>query len=102
MPWSIRARLTNLGWVFAAGIVGSLGNEIVAVYRIRTGRRIGSAALIAEGQHARADGLTSIAVVVGVVGVWLGFPRADAIVGLLIAVAILGILVSSMQRSAGG
>ena len=89
--------ISNLGWVLAAGVVGFLGNEVVAVYRIRAGRRIGSAALIAEGQHARADGLTSIAVVVGVVGVWLGFPRADAIVGLLIGVAIVWILVSSMQ-----
>lgn len=89
--------ITNLWWVFAAGIVGFLGNEIVAVYRIRAGRRIGSAALIAEGQHARADGLTSIAVAVGIVGVWLGFPWADAIVGFLIGIAILGILVSSMR-----
>lgn len=89
--------LTNLGWVFAAGIVGFLGNEAVAVYRIRAGRRIGSAALVAEGQHARVDGFTSIAVVAGVVGVWLGFERADAIVGLLIGAAILGILVSSVR-----
>lgn len=89
--------VTNLGWVLAAGIVGFLGNEIVAVYRIQAGRRIGSAALIAEGQHARADGLTSIAVVVGVVGVWLGFPRADAIIGFLIGLAILWILVISMR-----
>ena len=88
--------LANLVWVLAAGIVGFVGNEAVAVYRIRTGRRIGSAALIAEGQHARADGLTSIAVVAGVVGVWLGFPRADAIAGLLIAVAITAILINSL------
>ena len=77
--------LTNLWWVFAAGLVGAAGNELVAVYRIRAGRRIGSAALIAEGQHARADGFTSIAVVVGVIGVWLGFPQADAIIGFFIA-----------------
>ena len=89
--------VTHLGWVLAAGVVGFLGNEIVAVYRIRAGKRIGSAALIAEGQHARADGLTSIAVVVGVVGVWLGFERADAIIGFLIGLAILWILVSSMR-----
>jgi cation diffusion facilitator family transporter len=89
--------LTHLGWVLAAGVVGFLGNEIVAVYRIRAGRRIGSAALIAEGQHARADGLTSIAVIVGVVGVWLGIERADAVVGFLIGLAILWILVSSMR-----
>ncbi|MDO5496041.1 MAG: cation diffusion facilitator family transporter [bacterium] len=88
---------THLGWVFGAGIVGFLGNEIVAEYRIRTGRRIGSAALIAEGQHARADGLTSIAVVLGVVGVWMGFTRADAIAGLLIAAVIAGTLVNSLR-----
>ncbi len=91
--------LTNLWWVFAAGFVGAAGNELVAIYRIRTGRRIGSAALIAEGQHARADGLTSIAVVVGVIGVWLGFPQADAIIGFFIAAAILWILVSSLKTT---
>ena len=70
--------ITNLRWVFAAGLVGAGGNELVAIYRIRAGRRIGSAALIAEGQHVRADGFTSIAAVVGVIGVWLGIPQADA------------------------
>jgi cation diffusion facilitator family transporter len=90
-------RITNLWWVLVAGLVGAAGNELVAGYRIRTGRRIGSAALVAEGQHARADGLTSIAVVLGVVGVWLGFGRADAIVGLGIALVILGILVRSLR-----
>lgn len=89
--------LTNLWWVLGAGFVGAAGNELVAVYRIRAGRRIGSAALIAEGQHARADGLTSLAVVVGVIGVWLGFPQADAIVGLLISVAIIWILINSLR-----
>lgn len=91
--------LTNLGWVFAAGIVGALGNEIVAIYRIRAGKRIGSASLVAEGNHARADGLTSIAVVLGVIGVWLGFPQADAIVGFGIAIVILGILVATMRTT---
>lgn len=89
--------MTNLGWVLAAGIVGFAGNEAVAIYRIRAGRRIGSAALIAEGQHARADGYTSLAVVVGAVGVLLGFQRADAIAGLLIAVAITGVLINSLR-----
>lgn len=89
--------LTNLGWVFAAGIVGFLGNEAVAVYRIRAGRRIGSAALIAEGQHARADGLTSIAVVVGIAGIWLGFDRADAVVGFVVGLMMIGILITSMR-----
>ena len=91
--------LTNLWWVFAAGLVGAGGNELVAIYRIRTGRRIGSAALIAEGQHARADGLTSIAVVIGVIGVWLGFPQADAVIGFVIAAAILWILVQSVRTT---
>ncbi|MBM7517687.1 cation diffusion facilitator family transporter [Nocardioides nitrophenolicus] len=89
--------LTHLGWVFAAGVVGLLGNEAVAVYRIRAGRRIHSAALVAEGQHARADGLSSVAVVAGVVGVWAGVTRADAIVGLLIGLMILGVLVATMR-----
>ena len=91
--------LTNIGWVFAAGVVGALGNEIVAIYRIRAGRRIGSAALVAEGQHARVDGLSSVAVSLGMVGAWLGFARADAIVGLLIAGVILGILGSSLRTT---
>ena len=91
--------LTNLWWVFAAGLVGAAGNELVAIYRIRAGKRIGSAALIAEGQHARADGFTSIAVVVGVIGVWLGFPQADAIIGFFIAAAILWILFSSLRTT---
>jgi cation diffusion facilitator family transporter len=89
--------LTNLGWVLAAGLVGAAGNELVAIYRIRTGRRIGSTALIAEGNHARADGLTSLAVVLAVIGVWLGFPQADAIVGLLISAVILWILYESTR-----
>ena len=82
----------NLGWVLAAGLVGFAGNELVAIYRIRVGRRIGSAALIADGVHARTDGFTSLAVVAGVIGVWLGFPLADPIVGLLISVAIMVLL----------
>lgn len=84
--------LENLGWVLAAGVVGFAGNEAVAVYRIRTGRRIGSAALVADGVHARTDGFTSLAVVLGVIGVWLGFPMADPIIGLLITAAILVLL----------
>jgi cation diffusion facilitator family transporter len=82
----------SLGWVAVASIVGCVGNEVVARYRIRTGERIGSAALIADGYHARTDGLTSLAVLLGAAGVWLGFPAADPLVGLLITVAILLIL----------
>ena len=85
--------LSHLSWVAAAGVVGFIGNEVVAVYRIRVGRRIGSAALEADGMHARADGLTSLAVVAGAVGVAMGFPAADPIFGLLIACAIGLVLV---------
>lgn len=78
--------------VVAAGLIGFAGNELVAVYRIRVGREIGSAALVADGLHARTDGFTSLAVVGGALGVLAGFPLADPIVGLLITVAILFVL----------
>lgn len=84
--------LTNPWLVVAAGFFGFLGNEIVASYRIRVGKEIGSAALVADGYHARTDGITSLAVVFGAFGVMLGFPLADPIVGLLITAAILIVL----------
>ncbi|WP_083889114.1 cation diffusion facilitator family transporter [Nocardia pneumoniae] len=84
--------IDHLGWVAAAGLIGFLGNETVALYRIRVGRRIGSAALVADGLHARTDGFTSLAVLLGAGGVALGFPLADPLVGLLITVAILAVL----------
>jgi cation diffusion facilitator family transporter len=84
--------ISNLPWVAAAAIIGFAGNEIAALVRIRTGRRIGSAALVADGMHARIDGLTSLAVLLGAIGVWLGFPLADPIIGGLIGVAILFIV----------
>src|SRR5215211_2901689 len=89
--------VTQLGWLTAAGIIGFLGNEAVAVFRIRVGRQINSAALIADGYHARTDGLTSLAVVLGAAGVWLGFPLADPIVGLLITLATFGIVWQSAR-----
>ncbi|HEU4686895.1 MAG TPA: cation diffusion facilitator family transporter [Vicinamibacterales bacterium] len=92
--------LSNLWWVFAAGLIGFAGNEAVAIYRIRVGRRIGSAALVADGVHARTDGFTSLAVVLGAVGVMLGFPLADPIIGLLISAAIL-VLLWGTVRSIG-
>jgi cation diffusion facilitator family transporter len=92
--------LHNLWLVLAAGVIGFAGNEIVAVYRIRVGRRIGSAALVADGVHARMDGFTSLAVVLGAGGVMLGFPLADPIVGLLISAAII-VLLWGTVRSIG-
>lgn len=78
----------NLGLVIAAAVVGFLGNELVAIYRIRVGRNIGSAALVADGLHARTDGLTSLAVLFGAAGVAAGWQLADPIVGLFILLAI--------------
>lgn len=82
----------HLPWVIAAGVVGFAGNELVAIYRIRVGRRIGSSALVADGYHARTDGLTSLGVLAGAVGVALGFERADPIAGLAITGVILVVL----------
>ena len=81
--------VSNLGWVAAAAIVGFLGNEAVAILRTRVGREIGSAALVADGLHARTDGFTSLGVLAGVIGVALGFPLADPLIGVVIGVTIL-------------
>jgi len=81
-----------LGAVIVASLVGFAGNEAVAQYRIRIGREIGSAALVADGLHARTDGLSSLGVLAGALGVAAGFERADAIAGLLIAALILSVL----------
>jgi cation diffusion facilitator family transporter len=85
-------QVRHLPLVAAAAVIGFAGNELVARYRIRVGRQIGSAALVADGLHARTDGLTSLAVLVSAAGVGLGLPAADPIVGLLITVAILAVL----------
>jgi cation diffusion facilitator family transporter len=84
--------------VMLASVVGFVGNEAVAIFRIRVGRQIGSAALVADGYHARVDGWTSLAVLIGAIGVWAGYPLADPIVGLLISAAIF-VLVWQSARS---
>lgn len=84
--------LNHLGALIAAGLVGFVGNGAVSLFRIRVGQEMGSAALIADGYHARADSLVSLAVVVGALGVWLGFPFADPIIGLLITVVLFRIV----------
>jgi cation diffusion facilitator family transporter len=85
-------KVTHLIAVAVAALAGFVGNEWVARYRISTGRRIGSAALVADGLHARTDGFTSLAVLVGAGGVALGWRQADPIIGLLITVAILAVV----------
>lgn len=87
--------ISYLWAVAAASVIGFIGNEAVAIFRIWIGREINSAALIADGYHARTDGWTSLAVLGGAIGVWLGFPLADPIIGLLITIAILGIVYQS-------
>ena len=89
--------IAHVGWVALAGLVGFVGNEWVALYRMRIGRRIGSAALVADGMHARTDGFTSLAVLFSAGGVALGFPLADPIIGLVITVAILAVLRTAVR-----
>jgi len=85
----------KIGYLWAvacAAFIGFLGNEAVALFRIKVGKEIGSAALIADGYHARVDGLTSLTVLAGAIGVWSGYPLADPIIGMLITMAILWIV----------
>jgi len=89
--------VNNLWAVAVASLIGFFGNEIVAVYRCRTGKDINSAALVADGYHARVDGLTSLAVFIGALGIWLGYPWADPVIGIIITFAILGIVWSSVR-----
>ena len=90
--------VSHLWLVAAAAVIGFLGNEVVARYRITVGHRIGSAALIADGLHARTDGFTSLAVLLGALGVGLGWRQADPIIGLLITAAILAVLRSATRQ----
>ncbi|WP_460959759.1 cation diffusion facilitator family transporter [Parasphingorhabdus pacifica] len=91
-------QLSHLGWVATAGLVGFAGNELVARYRITVGRRIGSAALVADGLHARTDGFTSLGVLLAAGGAWLGWRWADPVVGLLITAAILSVLYGAAKE----
>lgn len=83
--------------VALAGVMGLIGNAVAAIVRIRIGHRSNSTALIADGYHAAADGLTSLAVVAGAAGVHLGWPLADPVIGLLITLIILGIVWQSAR-----
>jgi cation diffusion facilitator family transporter len=91
-------RVSDLIAVAAAALVGFAGNELVARYRIRTGRKIGSAALVADGLHARTDGFTSLAVLLGAGGVALGWHWADPVIGLVITAAILSVLYQAARE----
>jgi cation diffusion facilitator family transporter len=94
-------QVEQLGWLAAAGLLGFLGNELVARYRIRVGREIGSAALVADGVHARTDGFTSLAVLGSAGGAALGWWWADPVIGLLITAAIVAVLWGSAKEVLG-
>ena len=81
----------------AAALVGVAGNEILAQYKISVGKRINSVSLVADGQHSRIDGLTSLAAFVGLLGVLLGFPKADPIAGIIITIVILTVVFSTAR-----
>jgi cation diffusion facilitator family transporter len=86
------------GWVMAAGVIGFLGNEIVAHYRIKTGKEIGSAALVADGKHSRIDGLTSLAVVFAAAGSMLGYHIIDPVAAMIISFFIFGIVIETTKE----
>ncbi|MEM7802012.1 MAG: cation diffusion facilitator family transporter, partial [Chloroflexota bacterium] len=90
--------LENLGLIALAALIGFIGNEAVAMMQIRVGKRIGSDAMVADGQHARVDGITSLAVLVAVGGAWLNIPIIDPIIGILIGVAIVGIAFQAIKK----
>jgi cation diffusion facilitator family transporter len=90
--------LQNLGWIAVAALVGFAGNEAVAALQIRVGKRIGSDAMIADGQHARVDGITSLAVFVAVIGEWLNIPILDPIIGVVISISIVAIALYAVRK----
>jgi cation diffusion facilitator family transporter len=90
--------MREIGWVAVAGLIGFAGNELVARYRITVGRQIGSAALVADGMHARTDGFTSLAVLVAAGGAALGWRWVDPVVGLAIAAAIGWVLIGAARE----
>lgn len=87
----------HLQAVVLAAIIGCIGNEVVAQFRMKVGKEIGSAALVADGYHARVDGFTSLAVLFGAIGVWSGYPVLDPLIGMLITIAILKIVLDSSK-----
>ncbi|HEY3993934.1 MAG TPA: cation diffusion facilitator family transporter, partial [Ktedonobacteraceae bacterium] len=88
---------TQLYLSMAAAAIGCIGNEVLAQYKIAVGKRINSVPLVADGQHSRIDGLTSLAALVGLIGVRLGLPLADPIAGLVITLVILSVVYSTSR-----
>lgn len=88
---------TQIYLSMAAALVGVAGNEILAQYKISVGKRINSVPLVADGQHSRIDGLTSLAAFIGLIGVQLGFPKADPIAGIVITIVIITVVYSTSR-----
>ncbi len=83
--------LTHLWALAGAGVIGFLGNEAAAFVRLRAGRRLQSPALVADGYHARTDGIVSLAVVASAIFVAIGVPIADPLIGMVVTIVILRI-----------
>jgi len=88
---------TRIYLSMAAALIGVAGNELLAQYKISVGKRINSVSLIADGHHSRIDGLTSLAAFIGLVGVRLGFPKADPIAGIVITIVIFTVVISTLR-----
>ncbi len=93
--------LRHPGWALAAALAGVVGNEAVAQYKIRVGRRINSVPLEADGRHSRVDGLASLAAAAGIAGAWAGWPEADPVAGLLLSVVIVWVLAGTVRDVLG-
>ncbi len=89
--------ISHLWAVAVAALIGFGGNELVAMFRIKTGKAIGSAALVADGHHARVDGLTSLSVLLGALCTAAGYPIADPLIGLFITGVILVVVWQSAK-----
>src|SRR2546422_10047226 len=87
----------HLALSMAAAVVGIIGNEAVAQYKIRIGRRIHSVALEADGIHSRIDGFVSAGALVGLIGVALGYAPADPIAGLAITAVIVWVTIGTAR-----
>jgi cation diffusion facilitator family transporter len=93
--------LSHLWWLATAGVIGFLGNEAAARIRIHAGRRLNSAALVADGNHARVDALVSLGVLASAAAVALDVPRADPVIGLGITLVILRVAWASWRTVRG-
>ncbi|HEX4306375.1 MAG TPA: cation diffusion facilitator family transporter [Solirubrobacterales bacterium] len=89
--------LTHLWALAGAGVIGFLGNEAAAFVRLRAGKRLRSPALVADGYHARTDGIVSLAVLASAIFVALGLQIADPLIGMLVTAIILRITWQSFQ-----